>query len=190
MDQDPTQSNETLLAAPAADPAAASVPAATPAPARTAAEPRGANGSRILNVVLGIAVALAIGGLGFAGGRLTAPAATLPNGLGPGGQVFNGNGGGGQGPQGGQFSGGPTIEGTVESVSATTMTIKTAAGQTIQIAIDGTTTYHAQTDATSNDVAAGNKVLVRLDVRSFGGGANGGGGTGGGSTARDVTVVP
>jgi hypothetical protein len=191
MDQDTAQPNETSSAVTAAHPTTAPDPAATSAPVVTAAASRRTNGSRILNIVLGIAIALAIGGVGFASGRLTAPAAAFPNGLGPGGQVFNGNGRpGGQGAQGGLFSGGLTIEGTVESVSATTMTIKTASGKTIQFAIDGTTTYHAQTDATSSEVATGGKVIVRLDVGSFRGGPNASGGPDGGSTARDVTVVP
>jgi hypothetical protein len=200
MDQDATQPEtiqpEMLPPAarePAPTPAAAPTAVATPAPAPAR---RGANGSRVLNVVLGIALVLAVGGIGFATGRVTAPPTTLANGR-PGGPVFNGTGGtNGQGRAGGGLfaAGGPTLEGTVESVTDTTMTIKTADGQTIQVALNGSTTYHAQTDATSNDVATGGKVLVRLDVGSFGG-ANGGGpnataGTGGGPTARDVTVVP
>ena len=60
----------------------------------------------------------------------------------------------------------------------------------MQIAIDGTTTYHAQTDATSNAVATGGKVIVRLDIGSFGGGPNASAGPGAGMTARDMTVVP
>ena len=164
-------------------------PTQTPAPATPAK--RSANGSRILNVVLGIALVLALGAAGFAAGRLTAPANPFADGRGPGGQVFNGTGAtNGQG-RGGLFSGGgPTIEGTVESVTDTTMTIKTADGQTIQVALNGSTTYHAQTDATSSDIAAGGKVQVRLDVGSFGGGPNASPGTGSGATARDVTVVP
>jgi len=201
MDQDATEP-ETVQ--PEVIPPSAREPAPTPAAAPTAAPThaptaagRGTNGSRILNVVLGIAVVLAVGGIGFAAGRVTAPPTTLANGLRPGGQVFNGTGGtNGQGRTGGGLfaAGGPTIEGTVESVTATTMTIKTADGQTIQVALDGSTTYHAQTDATSNDVSTGGKVLVRLDVGSVGGATGGGpnatAGTGGGPTARDVTVVP
>jgi hypothetical protein len=170
----------------------ATATAVTPAPARRA------RGARLLNVALAGAVALAIAGVAFAAGRLTAPAAVTaggPNG-GPG-QVFGKDGQGIQngGPNGrGAFlSGGPTIEGTVESITDTTLTLKTADGQTIQIALDGSTTYHAQTDASADDVAAGGKVLVRLDVGAAGAGGNGGPTASGrptGPTASDVTVVP
>jgi hypothetical protein len=187
MDQDATQPSQPLQPA---ESAPSPIPGAPPAK-------RATTGSRALNVVLGIALVLAIGGIAFAAGRLTAPPRGFANGLGPGGQVVNGKpGGDGQGKQGGLFaSGGPTLEGTVESVTNTMITIKTADGQSIQVALNGSTTYHAQTDATSSDVAAGGKVQLRLDVGSFGG-ANGNGndkgngGTGGGPTARDVTVVP
>jgi hypothetical protein len=154
----------------------------------------------LLNVALIGAVALAIAGVAFAAGRLTAPANVAAGRFPNGGQFFDGNGQGGQNGQNRQggpgtlFSGGPTIEGTVESVTATTLTLKTASGQTIQIALDGTTTYHAQTDASASDVTAGGKVLVRVNLRG-GNGANGanGGSAGGGvtnPTASDVTVVP
>jgi hypothetical protein len=149
--------------------------------------PRG-RGGRLVNVALAGALVLAIAGVAFAAGRFTAPAAvTAGNFPGRGGQGFTGNGGKGgaqNGQAGGIFGGGPTIEGTVESVTDSTLTIKTASGQTIQVALDGTT-YHAQTDASASDVTAGGKVLVRLDLR----GANGTGNVTSPS-ASDVTVVP
>jgi hypothetical protein len=163
---------------------------------------RRSRSTRLLNVALGAAVALAVAGVAFAAGRLTAPAAVTAGNFGNGGGQFfqGGNGQGGQGgqsgrPNGGGFlnGGGLTIEGTVESVSGTTLTLKTASGQTIQIALDGSTTYHAQTDATASDVKTGGKVLVRVNGRGVFGGANGGpsaSGTPTGPTASDVTVVP
>lgn len=165
--------------------------AAAPLAARTAARPRG---TRLLNVALGGAVVLAIAGVAFAAGRLTAPAPAAA--LGPNGQpgfVFNGgpNGQGGQNPNGqggpglGGVGGGVTIEGTVESVTDSTLTIRTADGQTIQVALDDTTTYHAQSDASADDVLTGGKVLVRVALR---GSQAGGAGTG--PSASDVTVVP
>ena len=166
-----------------------------------------AGGSRLLNYALAGALVLAIGGVAFAVGRFTAPATagagSFPNGN--GGQFFrNGQGGqgganGGQDGRGGLFAGGLTLEGTVQSVTATTLTLQTASGQTIQIALDGSTTYHAQTDATASDVTTGGKVLVRLNGRGGFGGANGGptassaptaSGAPTGPTAGDVTVVP
>jgi len=162
------------------------------------AKPRG---SRLLNYALAGALVLAIGGVAFAVGRFTAPptasAGGFPNGN--GGQFFrNGQGGqgganGGQDGRGGLFAGGLTLEGTVQSVTATTLTLQTASGQTIQVALDGSTTYHAQTDATASDVTTGGKVLVRLNGRGGFGAANGAPSASGAPTsptAGDVTVVP
>jgi hypothetical protein len=165
--------------------------------------------NRALNLLLGAALVLAIGGVAFAAGRMTAPAAQgFSGGNFPNGGVFNGQGrgngqgGNGQGGfgangQGGAIFGngaGPTIEGTVESVSDTTLTLKTADGQTIQIALGGDTTYHAQSDATASDVVTGAKVQVRLNFRRGTGGPQATGGPGGGApgdlAANDVTVVP
>jgi hypothetical protein len=193
--------------APAAAPAseAAAVPQpATPVSAGPV-KARGGVSNRALNLLLGGALVLAVAGIAFAVGRMTAPAQTITGGNFPGGGVFNGQGqtgnGGPQGRGNGQggfvFGGGagPTIEGTVESVSATTLTLKTADGQTIQIALNNATTYHAQTDASASDVVTGSKVLVRLDFRR-GGGPNGPaasaqpGDGNPGTTANDVTVVP
>lgn len=162
-----------------------------PVPTAAAAAPR-RNNARILNVALAGALVLAVAGVSFAAGRVTAPAA--PAGF--RGGAFPGNGNVGPGAsgapngRGGGFlgGGGATIEGTVESVSDTTLTLKTTDGQTIQIALSDTTTYHAQTDASASAVAAGGKVLVRIGFR-------GGQGTGtapgaGNLSATDVTTVP
>ena len=165
-------------------------------PTPVARRPRG---SRLLNIALGGALVLAIAGVAFAVGRFTAPTAVsagnFPNGAG-GGQFFrNGQGGGQNGATDGRgafFGSGVTIEGTVQSVSGSTLTLMTASGQTIQIALDGSTTYHAQTDASASDVTTGGKVLVRLNLRGAGGGANGPTASGAPTnpTASDVTVVP
>lgn len=184
MDQEPQSSDAPAPAAAAPAPMPAAAPAAAAAPRR--------NNARLLNFALAGAVVLAIAGVAFAAGRLTAPPALASaNGF-PRGQVFNGTGGAGPGASGapgirGGFGAGPTIEGTVESVTDTTLTLKTADGQTIQIALDGTTTYHAQTDASSDDVATGAKVLVRAGLRGAG---PGNGASSGNLSATDVTVVP
>src|SRR5438477_6027958 len=156
------------MPAPATDPALPTQPAMPAATMSLSAAPvaRRSRGSRLLNIALAGALVLAIAGVAFAVGRFTAPAAVtagnFPNGA-PG-QLFGKNGQGTQngnpGGRGASFSGGPTIDGTVESITATTLTLKTADGQTIQIALDGSTTYHAQTDASADDVTAGGKVLV------------------------------
>jgi hypothetical protein len=172
----------------------ASSPIATP-PARKGPS------ARLLNWVLAGALVLAAAGIAFAVGRMTAPTASaFGRGNFPGGATGqNGYFGGRNGGQGGAFpgggaflggaGGGVTIEGTVDSVSATTLTLKLASGQTIQVALDPATTYHAQTNATSSDVVTGGKVLVQLNLgtRGAGGGEDG---TVSGPTARDITVVP
>ena len=201
LDQPPTTPGQSAAPEPVvAEPDATPfVPPAQGAPvAAVRAKPGGA---RLLNVALAGALVLAIAGVAFAVGRFTAPATAsaggFPNGNG-GGFFRNGQGGqgganGGQGGPGGLFAGGLTLEGTVESVTATTLTLKTASGQTIQIALDGSTTYHAQTDATASAVTTGGKVLVRLNGRGGLGGANGGPTASGAPTsptANDVTVVP
>lgn len=153
-------------------------------------------GSGVLNVVLAIAVALAVGGVAFAAGRMTAPAAAaFPNG-GPGGGAFQGRPGASPGPGGGGFQPGGgiqpggglfgagvvTVEGTVESRSGDTLTVRTIDGQTVEITLPADTTYHAQGSATSDDVQSGTDVLVRVNFQP-GQGTNQ-------ITADDVTVVP
>jgi hypothetical protein len=158
--------------------------------------------ARWVNGLLGLALVLAIGGVAFAAGRMTAPATAAAgaggggggfgrfgNGEFPGGN-FPGNGQGGQRGQGGfgglGANGGITVQGTVESISGNTLTLKTASGQTVQIGLSGTTTYHAQASASATDVKAGGTVVVRLGLRD-GQGAEGGQT---GPSASDVTVVP
>ena len=180
-------------------PAPSTSSAAMPAAVAPTPVARRSRSARLLNVALAGAVALAIAGVAFAAGRLTAPPSVTAGNFGNGGGQFlpGGNGQNGQNGRpngaGGLFNGGLTLEGTVESVTDTTLTLKTASGQTIQIALDGSTTYHAQTDATASDVTTGGKVLVRLNGRGGLGGANGGptpSGAPTSPTAGDVTVVP
>jgi hypothetical protein len=162
----------------------------------------------LVNVLLGVALVVAVGGVAFAAGRATAPAAAATNGRG-----FNGNGqafgGGGLGPNasgapgrggfGGAFAaGGLTIEGTVTAVTADSITLQLTSGQSITIPTDSQTTYHTRAAAKASDVATGSTVLVQL---SGGRGTTGGGGLDGGpaasgapgrtpASASSVTVVP
>ena len=175
-------------------------------------------GSRLLNIALGVAVLVAVAGISFAAGRATAPESVASVTAGPGtgnanglpnggfrgnggyfpgdrnGGFVPGNGNGGTGRFG--FGGGLSISGTVDSVTADSVTIKTASGQTITIGIDGSTTYHQQAAASASDVEAGKTVIVQLSGGPRPGGNNGNGngnGTGGSLTlgaAGDITVVP
>lgn len=101
-----------------------------------------------------------------------------------------------QGPGRGGFGGlgsGLVIEGTVESVAADSVTIRTADGTTITVGLDPSTTYHSAAPATASDVTAGTTVKLQV-AGGFRPGGNGGGtGNGGGvtlGTAADITIVP
>ena len=125
-------------------PVAATGPVMTPGPA--ASSRKSGSGGRLLNIVLVVAAAVAIGGVAFAVGRNTAPvSASTGTGRGNGtfGGAFPGRSftpgasgapGFGRGGFGGALGGaGLTIQGTVESVDGDTMTIKTANGATIAV---------------------------------------------------------
>jgi hypothetical protein len=183
----------------------APVPAYDPvSPVTAARRPTRKRGA--IDVLLIVAAIFAIGGIGFAVGRVTSPASTAAA---AGGrfQAGQGNGQGGQFPasgQGGLFgAGGITISGEVVAVTADQLSLKLASGQTIQIPLNGTTTYHSQAPATAADVTTGATVQVQVQVgRGTGGGPNAspgtggaGGGTGNGGrfqfgAATSVTVVP
>ena len=151
-------------------------------------------GPSLLNALLGIALVVAVGGVAFAVGRMTAPqTAAFPNGGPAGGNFFGGPGAsfapgasfvpGGNGPGGGLFgAGGVTLEGTVESVSGDTLTIRTVDGQTVELTVPDGLPYHSQAAASSDDVTSGSTVIVRVDVQA-GQGSNQ-------LTASDVTIVP
>jgi hypothetical protein len=175
----------------------------------------------LVNVLLGVAVVVAVGGVAFAAGRATAPTTTGTGRFGangPGGGNFVSGPGASGAPTRGGFGaalggGGITIEGTVTAVSADSITLQLASGQSITIPTTSDTTYHSQTAATSSDVASGATVKVELSGGRFGGGGqgsgNGNGGNGNGNggqtgpaasgaptttrglgSASSVTVVP
>ncbi len=163
---------------------------------------------RSTQVLLLIASLVAVGGIAFAVGRLSAPAAAAANnanGLGRGafgrnfpslapGQTFNpadfaGRGGAGGGLGG--FRGG--VEGTVVSIDGSTMTVKLANGTTTTVNLSGSTTYHNETAATAGDVKAGSQVIVQINTAALAGETPAPGASGplGGRqlTASDVLVV-
>jgi hypothetical protein len=145
----------------------------TPAPA-TPVQPvtpvRRPTGGRWVNVLLGLAAVVAIGGVAFAIGRSTAPtdsAVAFPD----GGIVIDGSTGSfdpGAGPQvrpggPGLLGTGPTLEGTVTAVDPDSITIRLANGDEISIALDDETTYHEATVADASTVAVGDDVAVRAE---------------------------
>ena len=213
MSDDPTQPTpiEPVWSAPAA-PITPSSAAESPAPVSAqpslepvrpaAVAPRRSSSGRWLNVLLGVAVAVAVGGIAFAVGRSTAPVVAAGNGSGfRNGAVFPGGsfdpnasftpGRGGNGP-GFLTSGGLTIEGTVTSVTGDKMTITTDSGQTVEVTLGSDTEYHQQAAGSASDVKTGSKVAVELDVtgRRAGNGGQDSARTGPTGTASDVTVIP
>jgi hypothetical protein len=157
-------------------------------------------GGMWLNVVLGLAALVAVGGIAFAIGRNTAPAATggaragnfgggnFPGGNFPGGSFAPDASGG----LGGAFTrgGGFNLSGTVESITADTLTLKTANGQTLEFSLGADTTYASKTPATAADVKAGSKVEVQLRAGGDGQPRASAAASGPIGTAGSVTVVP
>lgn len=182
------------------EPAVTPVAPVTAGPTKAVQPPAKSKGSSAwVNVVLAIAVAVAIGGVAFAIGRSTAPTTTAAAGNGrPGfgdgnGGFPTGSGAPGLGGAFGGRNGGPTISGTVESIDGSNLTIKTDAGQTVQVTLDGSTTYSTNSAATQSDVTTGATVQVRVafDGNGFGtGSGNGAAPSGSLGTANSVTVVP
>lgn len=195
MTTESTQPFEPAAPEPGPAPDAAPEHIAPPTEPVAVAKPRKAGTPGWINVALGLAVAVAIGGVAFAAGRMTAPTAVAANGFfgrnAPGG--FQGGGyfgrgdfggpGDGQGGRGLFGAGGATIQGTVTSISADKITITTAGGQTVDIALGGSTTYHQEASASSGDVKTGGTVIVRLTLRQAGEAQTG-------PAASDVTIVP
>jgi len=151
------------------------------------------------SLLLLLAGAIAVGGLAFAGGRLTAPAASTTTGRTGTGQLPGGQlPGNGQGfPGRGDAFGGISLSGTVSAVSADAITLELASGTSITIPLDADTAYHAATTATAGDVTVGSQVRVTPGSgtaspgTSFDPAASRGPGAGGTSfgAATDVTVV-
>lgn len=155
-------------------------------------------GTSWINVALGLALAVAIGGVAFAAGRMTAPRAASANGGGAGNGGFRGQGGyfpgggnfqggGGNGGFGRPGGGGASVQGTVTAVTPTSITMTTASGQTVTINLNSATTYHQQASATASDVKSGSTVIVRIGFAGQGGPTASGAP---GLSANDVTVVP
>lgn len=152
-----------------------------------------------LTILMVAAAFVALGGVGFAAGRVTAPATANAGrgGLGGGGGAFAFPGGsfapGGNGGLG-RIAGGVSLRGTITEVTADRITLKLANGSTVSIPVDSNTAYHRQASATATDVTTGTEVQVQLSAGAGGGGggqqpgASGAPGTGG-RPASDITIV-
>lgn len=158
-------------------------------------------------LVLGLAAVVAVGGLAFAAGRLTAPAAVAATGLNgtgargngefPGaGALGGGTGGAGtNGTAGFRGAGGFGLRGTVTAVASDHLTVQLTNGSTIDIPISSSTTYHQETAGAASDVQVGKQVQVQLS-RPAGATASPGAAASPGAsgvarlgTASDVTVL-
>lgn len=183
-------------------------PPVTTSPAMTTgSSPRRVPTPRTIGTaVAALALAVLIGGVGFAAGRATAPVPQHAAFIGPGGAggprgpLAGQNGGPISGDQnriqagvpgdddqgfGGRFPGGlgASLRGTVISSSSTSITIKLADGRSVTVAVGPSTVYHRQADASASDVSAGSSVIV--DVTGFRSAAGGAG-----PTAGSITLVP
>jgi len=177
-----------------------------PTVAAAVAKPPARKGASVGTMAFVAAIVVAGAGLGFAGGRLTAPAAATGRGNGnfpagnfPGGS-FNPTASGATNNRGGFGVGNVSIEGQVTAIANGSITIQTANGQPITLTVPSTATYHAQASAAPTDVAVGTNVQVsatrgggRADASgqpAASGGAGGPGGFGGFSmTVTDITIV-
>ncbi len=148
--------------------------------------------SRAVTILLTAVAALAIAGIAFGAGRMTASTtggqgfgAGL-NGGGPGNFQgppggFQGNPFGGTAPgaggQGGASSTSAVVDGTVTAVTADGITVRTATGSSIEVGTTAATAYHAQADAGRTDVTVGAGVVLLVQGR------------GGDRSATDVTIT-
>jgi hypothetical protein len=183
----------------------ADTPILDPAPATGEAAPTTSDGtagrqrrSGAVTGLLAIIALAATAGIAFAAGRATAPetaantvndtngdlpaqfnvdASIRPDQLG----LPNNQPGDGQGL-------GASIRGEVTAISADSITIELASGETVTVATASTTTYHARQVVTSADVSTGDTVVVNL-VRLGPNAGNRAGLGQQGRTAADITVV-
>jgi hypothetical protein len=186
------------------------IPPSVAAKAAIGAASKGKSGPSAATLALVAALVVAGGGLGFAGGRLTAPAAGGGDrgGFGPGaGFPGGGGGGGGQGFPGGPgasgapgrnggfggFNGNIAITGQVTAIADGSITVQTSSGQNVTIGVPSSVTYHAETTAAATDVAIGTKVQLSVstpNVRPGASGAPGGNPAAGANfTATDILVM-
>ncbi len=138
-----------------------------------------------VSLLLAASALVAIGGVTFAIGHLTAKGGsstiqTTAFRATASGAPNLGAGGSGAGLAGGTAA----ISGTVVSTTADSMTLQLANGQTVTIATDAATTYQGQTSATSSDLTTGSTVIVQTS------GTGNGTATGSGSASTTASASP
>ena len=141
-----------------------------PAPLVSTMTPR-KNRASAGTALLLVGALVAIGGVAFAVGRVTAPAAATTTGLGAAGRGTGGEGGfgpggfGGAGGFGGGRNGGAlSVTGTVVSIDANSIQVKLANGTTQTLTLGSSTTYRDSTSGSAADVVPGATVQVALDL--------------------------
>lgn len=177
-----------------------------PAPLVATTTPR--NRASLGTALLLVGALVAIGGVAFAVGRVTAPAATAAtNGLGAGRGTGNGGTGFGPGASGapggfggfggvGRTGGGLSVSGTVVSIDASTIQVKLANGTTETLNLGSSVTYRDSTTGSASDVTPGSTVDIGLSLGAGSGPTasgqprpSGGFGGLGNATVGTITVV-
>ena len=160
-------------------PVAMPEPVPVPAPVVKPVKRQGRSGS----VLLAVAGLVAVAGIAFAAGRLTAPAAAAGSTGTNGGGRFGGFPGGSFAPGGfrgggtgaGNFAGGLggiQLRGQVTAMSATSITIKLENGTDVTVPLDSGTTYHQATAGSASNVIVGSTVTVQPGTANFQPGAS------------------
>ena len=183
--------------APATAPAAPAAPAAPVAAAPVVVTRKRSAGW--LNLLLGAAAVIAVGGVAFAIGRSTAPADAVGFVPGAGGPVMVQPGGSfdpnlgpivRQGGPGG-LGAGLSMDGTVTAIDADSVTIELEDGEEVTFDLGAETTYHAATPTDASAIAVGDEVAVQASGGRMQIDTDAGGGTTSNGTptlsAEDVT---
>jgi hypothetical protein len=169
------------------DPTSASAPLVQPARRRSRA---------VAGLVL--AALVAVGGVAFAAGRVTAGVGTAGrsfagfnrNGAGGGAGAAGPVGRGGLGPgQGGLAGASIDIEGTVSAVTGDSLTLTIGNGQTMQLRLAGDTAYYRRDPAAASNIADGDTVQVQIARGAGGRPVAAGSASGATAAAESVTLV-
>jgi hypothetical protein len=142
-----------------------------PTVAAAVARPQARGGASASTIAFVAAIVVAAAGLGFAGGRLTAPASANSTARGNFGGGFANFANGSFNPNaanrgfGGAALGaaGISIDGHVTAVGNGSITIQTSGGESVTLQVPSTVSYHAQGSATAADVTVGSSVQVNVD---------------------------